>query len=418
MGKEEKEKVIFLKMLKDYFKIALRSIRRRRLRSWLTMIGIFIGITVVVALISIGQGMQKAITAEFEQVGSNRIVVAPGGVFFGPSGSSLTTAILDDGDLKVIKKAKGVEFATGMYSESAKVEFKDEVQYVTIFGVQSDSLTRKMLEEIGFFEIESGRQIKETDKYKAVLGYKVATDLFEKDPNIGDKIEVNGQEFSVVGTQKEAGTGIHDVIIRIPLGTARDLFDEPDEYSMIVVKTDPLYETVDVAEDMKKDLRKHRDVEEGEEDFSVQTAQQTIEQIQTILGIVQVVLVGLAAISLLVGGVGIMNTMYTSVLERRKEIGIMKSIGAKNSDILTIFLIESGMLGVVGGAIGILLGLGLSKTGELVALSFGITQLKAHASFLLIVGTILFAFFIGAFSGVFPARQAALLKPVDALRKK
>jgi putative ABC transport system permease protein len=130
-----------------------------------------------------------------------------------------------------------------------------------------------------------------------------------------------------------------------------------------------------------------------------------------------VVLVGIAAISLLVGGIGIMNTMYTSVVERTREIGIMKSVGARNSAILIIFLIESGLLGLLGGAIGVLAGLGLSKIAEVVAFQYGVESLQAYMGAPLIIGALAFAFIIGSLSGTLPARQAAMLSPVDALRK-
>ncbi len=141
-----------------------------------------------------------------------------------------------------------------------------------------------------------------------------------------------------------------------------------------------------------------------------------MESFQVILNIIQIFLIGIAAISLVVGGIGIMNTMYTSVLERTKEIGIMKSIGAKNSDILIIFLIESGILGLIGGLIGIILGMSFSKLIELGAKLAGYGMIQVSFPLLLILGTLLFSFLIGTISGVLPARQASKLKPVDALR--
>ena len=171
-----------------------------------------------------------------------------------------------------------------------------------------------------------------------------------------------------------------------------------------------------MAENIKEELRDSRDEDEGEETFSVQTFEQLLEQFNDILGIVSIVLIGIAAISIVVGGVGIMNTMYTSVLERTKEIGIMKAVGAKNSNIMTLFLIESGMIGLAGGMIGIGIGIGLSKIVEIVASEAGFLPIKAYLGAPLLLGALAFSFIIGAASGTFPAMQASKMKPVDALR--
>ena len=172
-----------------------------------------------------------------------------------------------------------------------------------------------------------------------------------------------------------------------------------------------------VAEDIEEALRDERDERIGQETFSVQSFSQLLETFTDIFAVVQAVLIGIAAISLIVGGIGIMNTMYTSVLERTKEIGIMKAVGARNRDIFLIFLIESGLLGLVGGIIGILLGIGIGKGVEYLAASqLGTPFLQAIFGFPLILSALAFSFIIGAASGVLPAMQAARLKPADALR--
>ena len=172
-----------------------------------------------------------------------------------------------------------------------------------------------------------------------------------------------------------------------------------------------------IAEKIKVELRRFRDVKKDEEDFDIQTPEQLLGSFGDVLNIVQSVLIGIAAISLLVGGIGIANTMYTAVIERTKEIDIMKSVGAQNKDILLIFVIESGMLGLAGGAIGIAVGIGLSKLVEYLAFVYlGTSLIKAFFPWYLILGSLLFSFLVGTISGLLPARQAASLKPVDALR--
>jgi putative ABC transport system permease protein len=301
-------------MIFDYFKLSVGSLRRRRVRSWLTMVGIFIGIAAVVSLISISQGMQEAINQQFQKIGSNRIMIRPGGGSFTQLGSAMTTGKLTESDVDLVRKVDGVEFSTGVLSKIARVEFNEQVKYVTVFGVATDSSTGKYISEVGLFDIENGRQLKSTDKHAAVVGYNVAEDMFDKKIGIGSKVKIEGEYFEVVGTQKKVGTGVHDAIIRIPLDNARTLLEEPEEFSTIFVKVATGFEPAEVGDKIRAEMRKDRDLKKGEEDFNVQTAEQVVGTFKSVLAMVQVFLIGIAAISLIVGGIGIMNTMYTSVL--------------------------------------------------------------------------------------------------------
>jgi len=395
--------------MKDYFSLAFNNLKRRRLRSWLTMIGIFIGIAAVVALISLGQGLQGYLTETFEMMGANKLIVMPGrGMGMGMMGSADK---LTSKDLDVIKKTKGVDIVTEMIYGSGLIKFKDESK-------PTDE-TANIFKEMQGFEPEQGRDLKEGDKDKVVIGFLVAKDqgFFDDGVNLRDKLIIQGKEFRVVGVMEQIGNPADDSQVYIPLETAKELFDKEDEIDMIYVQIKSGYEPDEVAENIKKKLRKARNEKEGEETFSVQTFEQLLETFSDIFVVVQGVLVGIAAISLLVGGIGIMNTMYTSVLERTKEIGTMKAIGAKNSDILYIFLFESGLLGLVGGAIGILIGVGLAKGTEYIATTaLGTPFLQASFPLYLIAGALAFSFLIGTASGILPAMQAAKLKPADALR--
>jgi putative ABC transport system permease protein len=380
------------------------------------MIGIFIGITAVVSLLSLGQGLQESINEQFKSLGSNRLTVAPGGQFLGPGTSDLVSPILDDSDLGVIRSTRGVDQAHGVVARALKIEVDDVVDFKNIFSFDTDSDAQRFVAGLGLFTIGEGRDLKSGDRFKAVVGYNVAYESFEDDIELGEKILVNDIEFEVVGIQELIGTGIHDAVIRIPQDRMRELIDEPDKYSLFFVQTREGFDPADVGEILTRNLRSHRDVKEDEEDFNVQTGEQTVDQLNTILLALQVVIIGIAAISLLVGGLGIMNAMYTSVLERTKEIGIMKSIGARNWHISFLFLVESGFLGLAGGLVGLILGLSIAKIGELFAISLGASFFRMHISATLIIGTLLFSLFFGMGSGLFPARQAAALNPVDALR--
>ena len=399
-------------MLFDYLRLALIGIKQKGVRSLLTMVGIFIGIALVVSLVSLGAGLQEAMNEQFEMMGTNIIMVMPGAGIESMFGSAIPVT---EHDVDVIKKARGVDVVGGLVTKIAKVEYKDEVTYSWVSGFPQDE-SRKIIEDMQQMKTEYGRDLSEDDKYKAIVGYMMKHgDVFEKEVNVRDNIFINNQKFEVVGSLERIGNPDDDSAVLIPLETAKELFDT-DEYVMIMARAKGGFDIDDVAENIKEELREDRELEEGDENFAVQTMEQLSETYMIVIDLVQIFLIGLAAISLLVGGVGIMNTMYTSVLERTNEIGVMKAIGARNIDIMSIFLIESGILGVIGGAIGCAIGLGISKSVELAVKSQGIEYLVASTSPVIIFGAIAFAFVVGAVSGVLPARQAAKLKPVDALR--
>ena len=403
-------------MISDYFVFALKSIRRRGLRSWLTMIGIFIGIAAVVSLISLGQGLEDSITGQFEEMGSNKLtLLGKAGSIVSPIASSLADKSITEDDLKIIGDVGGVDYIVSMLMSSLVVEFDGELNNLFVYGLPPKE-SNLAFGGMSSWQDEQGRLLEDSDKYKIFIGDGIAHDTFSEDLEIRDKLEMNGVNFKVVGILKKVG-GPDDYSIYLPLGVLRNLVDEPELVSMatIVVKED--FEPSLVAEEIRKELYDYRNEDENSATFSLSTSDELLQTIGDVLSIVQWILVGIAAISLLVGGVGIMNTMYTSVVERTREIGIMKATGAKNSDVLILFLIESGMLGIFGGLIGIIIGVGISKGVEYIAYQqLGIDLLKVSIDPYLIGGALLFSFVVGSVSGVFPARQAARLKPIDALR--
>jgi putative ABC transport system permease protein len=404
--------------IQDHLALVLKSFKRRRIRGLLTIIGIVIGIAAVVALISVSQGLEEAVREQFETLGTNKIMISPGGDTGTMSMGMLATSKLTDDDIDVIDGVQGVDIVSGMLYASARVKYKDETKYTFVIGLPLDEQQKKLFEEMSNFKADKGDLIKEGAKYDANIGWIIANDkFFEKNVDIRDKILIEGKEFSVVGSIVKIGNRQDDAQVYIPIDTAREIFNKPDEYDMLVVQIKDGYDVDKVAEKIKKELRNSRDEEEGEETFQLQTFEQILEQVGTILGILKAVLVSIAAISLLVGGIGVMNTMYTSVLERTREIGTMKAIGAKTSDIMNLFLVESGLYGLIGGAIGVALGLGIAKIAEFAAAqSLGSTLIHASFAWWLIVGALAFSFIIGCISGIAPARNAARLRPVEALR--
>lgn len=398
----------------DFLKLSLNNLRRRQLRSWLTMIGIFIGIAAVVSLISLGEGLQDAINEQFEQLGKDKIIVQPKSL--GPPGSSTGSIVLTSKDLEEIKDVRGVDDAVGMLMKAGAVSYKDETKVIFVIGLEPEE--QDILGDVQSYNAVEGRLLKGGDSFKVVVGNNhVFGELWEEDLELRNSLEISGKEFKVVGVLEKVGNPFDDNSVTIPKKVMRELFDIPDEESQIVVKTSEGFDPFEVADDIERALRKSRDEEEGQETFSVQTSEQLLESFSNIFDIVQGVLVGIAGISLLVGGIGIMNTMYTSVLERTKEIGTMKAIGARNDQILMLFLFESGLLGLVGGAIGVLLGIGLAKGAEvIVSAALGTDLIRASINPWIIFGALAFSFVIGALSGILPAKQASDLRPVDALR--
>ena len=406
-------------MLRDYFSLAAENLKTRKLRTWLTMIGIFIGIAAIVSLISLGQGMKDAITSQFQSLGSDRLTIQAKGIQFGPPDSNVVVPLTKD-DIKVIEKVNGVDSVSGRLIQTAVATFEKKNKVTWFVDVPSDSKQRALFNDILKPKTSSGRFLLTSDKYKVVVGNDYSTSpLLGKEVVVGDKIEINGQQFEIVGILEKKGNPQFDLAIYMNEEVLRDVTNTPDKVSMITVRINKGEDLNRMADTITRALRRARNEADGKETFQIQTPEQTLSAVNTILTIVQAVLIGIASISLLVGGIGIMNTMYTSVLERTKEIGIMKAIGAKNSDVLLIFLIESGFLGLLGGIIGLTLGILISKSVEIIATNvLGTGLLKASISIYLLAGALLFSFLIGSISGVLPAIQASKMTPVKALRSK
>jgi putative ABC transport system permease protein len=401
-------------MIKDYFTMSIKEIKNKKMRSWLTLIGIFIGIAAIISLITLGQGLENAIEKQFSALGKDKLFILPQGGFWG-MGSSI---VLTDDDLEVIKDVSGIKTVTALGYSYAKYEFNDIAEYNFISGISTEPEERALVGEAQTWKIKNGRMLRKGDKYKIVLGYEYTkSDLFDVRLELGDKIILHGTEFKVVGFLEKIGSPPDDQAGLIPIEAYEDVFDSKNEYAFIIAQTEIAEDPLIVAEDAKKDLRKKHGVDEGEEDFSIQTPEQFAEAFSIVLDIVQIVLIGIAAISLLVGGIGIMNTMYTSVLERTKEIGILKALGARNSQVMTLFLIESGLYGLGGGIIGAVIGIGFAKATEALFTVFvGPAFLSIEIDWLLVLGTLLFSFLVGCLSGIAPAYQGSKLHPVDSLR--
>ncbi len=405
-------------MFLDYFSLALGNLKHRGARSWLTMLGIFIGIAAVVSLISLGQGLERAITGQFATLSTDTLIVTNAETGFGPPGS---TAIkkLTEHDLEVIERVQGVKMTIPRLLRVVKVEYNKIARFDYITSMPKDEEKINFIYNTFNLEPESGKLLTSENKGKVLLGNDFTnSNFFEKKIRVGSTLNIQGKDFEVIGILKKTSSFQFNSIIFMLEEDMEDILNIEDEIDLIVVRVENADRAEEVSENIKRVLRRDRNLKLGEEDFSVQTPISAIQSVRTILNIINLIVSGIAALSLMIGGIGIANTMFTSVLERTREIGIMKSVGAQNKDILLIFLIESGLLGLVGGIIGALIGLGLAFTAALsVNIFFGIKLFTVSLSIPLLFGSILFSCFLGLISGIVPAYQASKLKPVEALRK-
>jgi len=392
-------------MIYDYLKFSLKGIQRRSLRAWLTIIGIVIGVAAIVSLITIGQGMQAGIQEQFEKLGIRNIRIVPGSLQGPPGpGFSLPNNMIDR-----VESIQSVEYVDAVVTDFAVVEFDKEKDLVTIIGYDT-SLGNKGFVDTDV-DVEVGRFFKQTDSKSVLIGNDVAHDLFDKDIRLKNSLLIKDTKFRVIGIFENTGTNL-DNNIYVPLDEARDLLNQHDTVNAMVVKLLPGFDIDEAAEEITRKLERDFD----DETFDVLTPQQIVNQINQILGVVSIVLGGIATISLIVGAIGIMNSMFTSVLERTRQIGLMKAIGARNTDIFLIFLLESGITGLAGGLIGAVIGSAIALAAGAAAQAAGISLLSMRIDLVVITVALVLSFLLGIISGTFPAWQASKLKPVDALR--
>jgi len=404
-------------MIFDYFSFALKNLKYRGLRSWLTMLGIFIGIAAVVSLISLGNGLQTAVIGQFSTLSVDTLTISNQGTGFGPPGSTAVVK-LNNRDLKLVKSNSGVKLAISRLIRVVSVEFNGVKEFKYIGSIPENSEEREFVYESLSVGVQEGRLLKNGDYGKIVIGNDFKNEeLFEKEIRIGTKLKINGKDYEVIGILEKASSFTINSVVFMLEGDMKDLLNIDDEIDLIVAQVENKNEIEKVAKSLEEDFLKDRNLKIGGEDFAIETPLQAISGVNNVLNIINLIVGGIAAISLLVGGIGIMNSMYTSVLERTGEIGVMKAVGAKNKDVLIIFLIESGLLGLVGGIIGAILGLGMAfGVSSIAGVALGGIDLGVKVSYPLLFGAIGFSFFIGIISGVFPAMQAAKLNVVDALR--
>ena len=362
-----------------YLKLALNMLRHSKLRSWLTIIGIVIGVGAVVGIISLGDAMQAQVQSRLASMDLTSITISPGysraqseGPGFGHFGGGTTTdSQLTDHDIDALRGVEGITYVTGEISGREDISYNGENATLSITGV--DPQVWKYMNSL---EVGSGRLLEPADKYVAVIGSGVASGIYKKDIGVNQVITINGKSVRVVGILKEEGGG-GDRQIYMPIDAAVNVITDAkkDVFDSIQVKAKSV-DVVDTVsyEAIEKKLMISRHInKEDDRDFSVTALKSMAQSVTSMLYSMTLFLGAIAAVSLIVGAVGIANTMFTSVLEKTKEIGTMKAIGAKNRDILMIFLFNSAMVGLVGGIFGVILGALLSAVFPMI----GVTMMRS-----------------------------------------
>lgn len=404
--------------LPDSFSYSLKNLRRRSLRSWLTITGMVIGVIAIVVILSVSEGFNEDITKQVSAFGADQMFIYPisdlASAFSGGSGAlQQTSGKLRQADVDDIEGIPGVKNVARSLFGRASLQFRDH--NITGFVVAADPEFFDMYPD--YIEVESGRAFREADSRVAFFGADAATELFGKDEvKVGSVVRMNGEDFRVIGIQKRIGTSLSsqdDSQIYIPFEDGKDLFRGQilsDEVGYIAVQVDEGFDPDDIKETIEHKLAANHKVHPDDLDFSVITAEQISEIIGTILLSIQLVLAAVTLIASVVGAIGIANTMFMNVLERVREIGILKAVGAARNDILLIFLIESGIIGLAGGTIGLLLGYaGLIIIHEAFGIPYVLRPQIIFFVFLFSIGT-------GVLAGFIPALRASRMDPVDALR--
>ena len=393
----------------DVFTESIKNLQRAGIRTFLTLIGIVIGIGAIVALLSVGAGVTQTFETQFESIGSNTIMVAPGDAF---NLQSTTTVKLTDIDVRNIKSLLTVKDVIREYGTPVAVEFNNEIKSSLFFTVDDEGFT--FFTDTDFLELVEGRWIEPGELSSIMISESMAENSFEREINLKKQLSINGENYKVVGLFKlsAAMAGI--------AGGGGMIFTTIEGFERITPAENPLEMIVkttstEVAEETADEILEYFEDKYGKKSVTVLTMEQSIEQIGSMLGMLTIFIVGIASISLIVGGIGIMNAMVTSVMERTKEIGLYKALGASNNKILTIFLLEAAFIGLLGGVIGALFGL---AGAQLITIIANASNFPIQSVIIpeIVIGALAFSMIVGMLSGVYPAMRAAKLDPVEALR--
>ena len=394
------------------FKLTIKNIFRRKLRSILTILSVIIGIASVIALVLLSDGLLNTVNEQFDKMGGRVILVLAGNFQGNPfeSGRLSKENMLNIKDSENIEKIPSVENVFAMNFLNAQITYRnqDEFAYLATLPVE------KMDDAFDFFDVSvsEGKTFNGKEGNNAVIGDYIAKKMFDREIKTGNKIKINDMDFRVLGILESIGNEADDSTIYITRKAGDDLLNYEDSVNYIMVKTKADTDNKDTVKRIERLLAKTRE----EENFMIISADDFLELITRLLTLIKVILATIASISVVVGSLGVINSVYTSVLERTREIGVLKSIGAKINDITFIFVLESLLLSLAGGVIGFGLGVAIAKGVSLYAASAGFDMFTISITFEIVLLALILSVIVGIVAGLFPARSAAKLNPVNALR--
>lgn len=402
---------------------AYRAIRANKVRSGLTVLGIVIGITAIMLIVSIGEGAQNLILGEIQGMGAETIVLRPGRQPKGPSdfAQTLFANSLKERELEALKRKENIPDIVSLAPVvfiSDSVTYGSAVERPTIYGWSAQFMASMMKVVVDKGTLFDESDIKQ-EAAVAVIGSKLAKNLFESEDPLGKLIRIKGKNFRVVAVLAPGGSGLFNTenMVIVPYTTALTYLSSSKFYNEIMIKVSSPEAVDRSVRDINMTLRELHDITDPDkDDFYVETQKGTIDQIGTILSVLTAFLSAVVAISLVVGGIGVMNVMLVSVTERTKEIGLRKALGARNRDILAQFLTEAMLLTLFGGLIGVFLGIVFGYLAS-IGLSRGLGVAWAFTFPLqaTLIGIFTSAC-VGIIFGIYPARKASKKSPIEALR--
>ncbi len=401
-------------MIKDVelVKYAMKGLAYRKLRSWLTILGIVIGIASIVILIALAQGLDAAVRDQINSFGSNFIDIIPGSLE--SSGFGTYKGALYQNDADAIKRIPGILSSTAIVSPGfVTFEFKNSSLNSILAGVDPAGMY-EYTKTVGFGQ---GKNPQSNDQSAMVIGNSIAKSGFKEEVRLGDTIYANGVPFKVKGIFNPSA--LMDSSIYINIQAARRFLsdtEDPNRVYEIFAVTKPGEPVAPIAAQVEKIIANNHKVSLDNKDFSVITADTILESVGAIFGLLSLFLGSIAFISIIVGAIGIANSMFTAVLERTREIGILKAVGSDNSTIIRMFLFEAGLLGAIGGIIGIIVGGMILYLIAYGIKAFANIDLVLRVSPELALFSVVISIAVGLIAGYFPAREASHMQPVEALR--